>query len=77
MADVATVMFQLILWGSSPTEFRGFHPLEFQKVRSAPGALRGPGVGWNLLEPSGIPEDSASGFEVRNYTIGYPVQSTQ
>jgi len=34
-------------------------------------------VGWNLLEPSGVPEDSAGGFGVRNYTTGYPVQGTQ
>jgi len=30
-------------------------------------------VGWNLLEPSGVPEDSAGGFGVRNYITGYSV----
>jgi len=68
MADVATVMFWLILWGSSPAGFRKFHPLELQKVRSASGALRGPGMGWNLQELSEVPEDSASGFRVRKGT---------
>ena len=41
------------------------------------GALRGPGVGWNLLEPFGVLEDSTSGFGVRNHTTRYPVQGTQ
>jgi len=72
VAVVATVIFYLILWGSSPTGFRGWNPLEFQKVQSALGALRGPGVGWNLLEPSGVPEDSAGGFGVRNHTYRVP-----
>jgi len=74
MADVATVMFWLILWGSSPAGFRKFHPLELQKVRSASGALRGPGMGWNLQELSEVPEDSASGSEyVRVPGTGYSV----
>jgi len=55
------------------TGFRGFHPLEFQKVRSALGAPRSPRVGWNLLEPFRVLEDSAGGFRVRNHTTGYQV----
>jgi len=65
------------MWGSSPTGFRGFHPLEFQKVRSAPRAPRGSGVGWNLLEPQRVPKDLAGGFGVPNHTTGYLVQGTQ
>jgi len=39
-------------------------------------------VGWNPLEPSGVLEDLAGGFRVRNHTCrvhdtGYPVQGTQ
>ena len=34
-------------------------------------------MGWNLLEPQRVPEDSAGGFGVRNYTTGYPVQGPQ
>jgi len=67
----------LILWGSSPTGFREWNPLEFQKVWSAPGAPRGPGVGWNLLEPQRVSEDLAGGFGVYNHITGYPVQDTQ
>jgi len=34
-------------------------------------------MGWNLLEPSGVPEDSAGGFGIRNHITGYWVQGTQ
>ena len=34
-------------------------------------------MGWNLLEPSKVLEDSAGGFRVRNHTTGYLVQGTQ
>ena len=41
------------------------------------GSQGGPGVGWNPLEPSGVLEDSAGGFGIRNHTTGYAIQGTR